>query len=315
MNNKPINLSITYLRNMAIVAIVLHHSMIAFCGWPPNHAIGGNIPVFADVLSGLLKNFGLGVFTFISGFVLYYQAKKQESCWYFIKKKTKRIILPCLIWACIYGLFFGSYMYSTWPAAINGTHLWYLPMLFLCVIVGAAHFYARKSLVVVIVCYIAIVVLGKFTHFRTFMEFSYYFPVFYAGFWTNKLYLNKLIAKYKLISVILAMGGVILWALRWIDFWRFTDTLNMLIVSLAVYLFICAILPNKGISNLWDSLAKESFSIYLIHQFVINLLLGSFDLTALSYVQALIVLFLCALIIPWVLSFCYGYIKRNYCNL
>ena len=52
MNNKPINLSITYLRNMAIVAIVLHHSMIAFCGWPPNHAIGGNIPVFADVLSG-----------------------------------------------------------------------------------------------------------------------------------------------------------------------------------------------------------------------------------------------------------------------
>lgn len=89
----------------------------------------------------------------------------------------------------------------------------------------------------------------------------------------------------------------------------------MLIVSLAAYLFICAILPNKGISNLWDSLAKESFSIYLIHQFVINLLLGSFDLAALSYVQALIILFLCALIIPWVLSFCYGYIKRNYCNL
>lgn len=77
------NSNITYLRNMAIVAIVLHHSLIAFCGWPPNHAIGGNIPVVADILSGLLKNFGLGVFTFISGFVLYYQSKKQDSCQHF----------------------------------------------------------------------------------------------------------------------------------------------------------------------------------------------------------------------------------------
>lgn len=203
------NHNITNLRNMAIVAIVLHHSLIAFCGWPPNHAIGGNIPVLADILSGLFKNFGLGVFTFISGFVLYYQAKKQESCQHFFIKKIKRIIIPCLIWACVYGLFFSSYMYSTWPAAINGTHLWYLPMLFLCVIVGAAHFFVRKPLLVVIVCYIVIGALGKFTHFRTFMEFSFYFPVFYAGFGTNKFRIDKLIAKYKMLLVILALGGVV----------------------------------------------------------------------------------------------------------
>lgn len=309
------NHSITYLRNMAIVAIVLHHSLIAFCGWPPNHAIGGDIPVFADILSGLLKNFGLGVFTFISGFVLYYQAKKQESCQHFLIKKIKRIIIPCLIWACVYGLFFSSYMYSTWPAAINGTHLWYLPMLFLCVIVGAAHFFVRKPLLVVTVCYIVIGALGKFTHFRTFMEFSFYFPVFYAGFWTNKFRIDKLIAKYKMLSVILALGGAALWTSKWVEFWRFTDTLNMLIASSAAYLLICVIFPNTGIHKLWDSLAKESFSIYLIHQFVINLLLGCFDLAALSYIQALMVLFSCALIIPWVLSFYYSYIKRKYCNL
>ena len=263
------NSNITYLRNMAIVAIVLHHSLIAFCGWPPNNAIGGNIPVVADILSGLLKNFGLGVFTFISGFVLYYQSKKQDSCQHFFIKKIKRIIIPCLIWACVYGLFFSSYMYSTWPAAINGTHLWYLPMLFLCVIVGAAHFFVRKSLLFVIVCYI----------------------------------------------VILALGGAVLWTSRWVDFWRFTDTLNMLIISSTAYLFICVFFPNRGINKLWDSLAKESFSIYLIHQFVINLLLGCCDLAALSYIQALMVLFSCALIIPWVLSYYYSYIKRRYCNL
>lgn len=311
MTNKPINQSIIYLRNMAIVAIVLHHSMIAFCGWPPNHAIGGNIPVFADALSGLLKNFGLGVFTFISGFVLYYQAKKQESFRHFIKKKTNRIILPCLFWACVYDLFFDSYMYSTWPAAINGTHLWYLPMLFLCVVVGSAHFFVRKPLLFVIVCYIVIGALGKFTHFRTFMKFSFYFPVFYAGFWINRFRLDKLIAKYKMLSVILALG---VWTSRWVDFGRFTDTLNMLIISSTAYLFICVFFPNIGINKLWESLAKESFSIYLIHQFVINLLLGCFDLASLSYVQALMVLFSCALIIPWVLSFYYSYIKRRYCN-
>lgn len=89
----------------------------------------------------------------------------------------------------------------------------------------------------------------------------------------------------------------------------------MLIVSSAAYLLICSIFPNRGINKLWDSLAKESFSIYLIHQFVINLLLGCFDLAALSYIQALLVLFSCALIIPWVLSYYYSYIKRRYCNL
>lgn len=49
------NYNINVLRCMAIIAIVLHHSMIAFCGWPPNHAIGGEIPIFANEVSGIFK--------------------------------------------------------------------------------------------------------------------------------------------------------------------------------------------------------------------------------------------------------------------
>ena len=202
------NQTICFLRNAAIIAIVLHHSMSAFCGWPPNHSIGGAIPTISFVLSGLFKNFGLGVFTFISGFCLYYQSKKEESFFQFLRKKSNRIIIPCLFFGCVYGLFFSSYMFPTWPAIINGTHLWYLPMLFLCILVTSFHFYAKRyACLLIALCYIGTFLLASWTHCRTFGEFYLYYPIFYVGFLSNKWNLDNLLEKKRKSVIFIGMGG------------------------------------------------------------------------------------------------------------
>lgn len=272
---------------------------------------GGVIPNLANVVCWSSKSFGLGVFTFISGFVLYYQAKKQEAYRYFIRKKVKRILVPCLFWACVYGVFFSSYMYSNWPAVVNGTHLWYLPMLFLCIMVTSAHLYIKRPWAVVAVCYISIALLEKISHFRTFTEFCFYFPVFYVGFLANKFRLSEFVSKHKCWFTILAIVAALV-QLRGLEIGIFTSTLKKLVISLSVYSLLSMYCSTTTISKLANSLSRESFSIYLLHQFVINILLGCFNLAALSYGMALAVIFSCALIIPWVLSFFYGVIRRRY---
>ena len=91
------NFNISCLRGFAILAIVLHHTLCAFYGWPPNHGIGG-APHYSLYVCEILRIFGLGVFTFISGYVLYFQNRKTDTFPCFIKKKFRRIMIPCLLY-------------------------------------------------------------------------------------------------------------------------------------------------------------------------------------------------------------------------
>lgn len=159
--------NITILRNIAIICIVIHHSMMAFCGWPPNHSIGGYIPSWTYLINFELKALGLGAFTFISGYVLFYQNNKKESFSKFLFKKTKRILLPCLFFGVIYGILFPDFMYNNWPSIINGTHLWYLPMLFLCIFIVSVDIFCRNKNYLIFIAWISFYLLGSLSHFRT----------------------------------------------------------------------------------------------------------------------------------------------------
>lgn len=306
------NITISYLRNLAIAAIVLHHSMLAFGGWPPNHGIEADVPLGAWYVSDLLKNFGLGVFTFISGFVLFYQSKKTETFGHFLLKKVKRILMPCLFWACIYGLFFSTYMYISCPSAINGTHLWYLPMLFLCIVVTSSHFYSKYPYAVVAFCYLLFLLLSKFTHFRTFTEYYIYFPVFYAGFLFHRMNLDEVLRKNKRKCLMVLSGGAILWLLKAIEFYKYTWTINMLVISLISYVGVLFLISRVNKINKVDlSLTKQSFSIYLLHQFVINLMLGYVGFEHSNFYFTLCILFCTSFFLPWLLSECCDLAKRK----
>ncbi len=163
--------------------------MCAYGGWPPTDWDWGALIHWniEDKISGSLRVVGLSLFTYISGFVLYFQKKKNQSFPSLLWNKVKRLIIPCILFGCAYYFLFPSMMNITWPAPVNGTHLWYLPMIFLCIIVGSAYFYISHPTFVILLFYAVIVEFNRHVDFRTTAEFTSYFPLFMSGFATNAI--------------------------------------------------------------------------------------------------------------------------------
>lgn len=262
---------IVVLRVLAIFTIVLHHSMLAF-SWPPQYHIEANIPIHANLISQSLKDFGLGTFTFISGYVLYYQKSKKEKWNFFLLKKIKRILLPCLFYGLLYRISFPEFMCNIWPSAINGTHLWYLPMLFICIMISSIDLYYKKSIGLIIIAWILFCSLKFLFYSLTIISVFNYFPIFISGYLFNKYGLKNILRKHKLIAYLVIILSIT-WIIRPINLPFFSHTIKELSYALCGFIIIFLIRKNKVVSAIINSLSKESFTIYLLHQFIINLLL------------------------------------------
>lgn len=197
------NYNIALLRVIAIISIVIHHSFCIYQDWPPNSAVEPNLSGFQMHISSALKLIGLSVFTFISGYLLYNQRLKLLPWSTMVKKKTQRILVPCLICGLIYWIMYPQYMYNDWPSCINGTHLWYLPMLFICVLLVSTLFYTRLGCVICVIGFLLSYVLWRMTNIRTCNEVFTYMPTFVLGYLCNKYELNI----NKLKSIICVWGG------------------------------------------------------------------------------------------------------------
>lgn len=228
------NQIIQYWRVLACICIVYHHSVCLISGgWPPfGYSLLDNIPNGIEYLSSQSKAFGLMGFTFISGAVLAYANKKQDSFILLLWKKIKRIILPALIFGGLYWLLFPTLMFDTWPAPINGTHLWYLPMIFICIILTSAHLYSKNALLWIVPIFFIIRKVAMFADLRTLNEFLYYYPIFYSGYIVNCL----LYCPNKFRNSLL-------------QFTRFNYIILGLIIFLSILLFSKVCARVNGISN------------------------------------------------------------------
>ena len=123
------------MRLVLIVLLVVFHSLIIYGGgW--EHPEGYvDIPLYGS-LAGWTYSFMLESFTFISGYVwLYASLNGGGNLYHLIKKKSKRLLVPMLVFGLLYFICFMEY--QTIGGAVydvlNGAgHLWYLPMLFWC---------------------------------------------------------------------------------------------------------------------------------------------------------------------------------------
>lgn len=304
------NYNIAVLRNIAIIAIVLHHAMCAFGGWPPNHSVGLAVEPIG-VASAYLKNLGLGLFTFIAGFVFAYRRTNPLPISDFLWNKTKRILFPCIVCALLYKICFETYyVHSAIFASVTHTHLWYLPMLFMCMLVCSLHFYAKDAFSWVLLIYLFVFFSPALCHVYTFMEFRCYFPVFYLGYWLNRENVSALVTRSTSVIYKVAWGGVIfVWIVeKWkLGLW----TIPMMTISLTLYVLLSTLRPNVRLNNLGMSLTRNSFAIYLFHQYVIDVLVGNFDLSRLGYYGALLILFVFAFALPWTLGMLMDLVKRR----
>ena len=186
MNNvKEYDYAIVYLRTFAITAIVCHHSIISLSGWPPVDLGEIEVPFWLSQLSEYSKKFGLVAFTFISGF-LSVKDHSKTSYFRFLCKKAKRVLVPCAFFAILYIFLFPNRMYNNDP--VNGTHLWYLPMIFGLYMLSPLvnRDISAKVCFSYLALFLCLIILYKITNFRTFGECFHYLGVFLCGAYFHK---------------------------------------------------------------------------------------------------------------------------------
>ncbi len=272
--------SISYMRFVALVCILLHHSFCVYSGWPPNLNVSSGLPESFQVISSACKGIGLIAFCFISGMLVSYSFDKinknsnvHKNWIRFILKKFKRLIVPAITWGIIYAVFFNDYMIEYSPQFINGTHLWFLPMLFLLMLVVSPVMYNKYLWIIppVIFCCFFL-----HSYSRTTNEFVIYFPSFVCGYFFSVLECKgQRCGSFRKLIYILPIAGCILMYLM-------LSLYYSTLFSYAIYLIVVIGLIitfkhfSKAISSFFELspikfATKESFTIYIIHQFVIIL--------------------------------------------
>lgn len=257
---------IVYLRAAAIIMIVFHHSLLMFQGWPPSDL--SNIGLKFSLLLNLCdaaKAYGLGIFTFISGYLICFGNASFGLS--YIIKKAKKILLPCMLAAIAYTLLFPQFLGDTNP--IIGTHLWYLPMIFI--------FYLLKPILrsdnIYIFCggilsFLFISeILSYVTCLTLFSRCNYYFGYYICGalFYRVKNY------KFDVNFVVMVLAFVFVSDKRNFTPISISIIIPCLYILLSHYHVTCV--RNLAVLKKCIVLISEnSYSIYILHQFIINFL-------------------------------------------
>lgn len=308
-----LKLDIVYMRIWAILFIVAHHSIHIYWYWPVNTDIPALSPLFMLSLSTIFKNIGLAIFTYISGMLVFYQASKRTTLHHFITKKIKRLLLPALIWGILYHILFPHYESNKIPTFINGNHLWYLLMLFTCMLSSLPLILNLKHKWSIVIVIYSIISLCSHLNW-TFIEFRFYFPIFIIGYissylkeksitFSPKINLIFLFISFSLIIEIPSTNSFILF---------FSRILNMTAICY-ITSYIFNHIKYKSIKPITTTLNNSTFTIYLLHQFVINFLIkNNLLLNYNLWYCNMIICFLTGIIIPIAFSFIINKLSVNY---
>lgn len=264
------------MRIWAILFIVAHHSIHIYWYWPVNSDIPALAPLYMLNFSTILKNIGLAIFTYISGMLVFYQAQKKTTLLNFVNKKIRRLLLPALIWGIVYHILFPNYESNKIPTFINGNHLWYLLMLFTCMLSSIPLILKLKyRWFIVIGIYLTITLCSHLNW--TFIEFRSYFPIFIMGYIFSYLKEKKISFSPKVYHICLFTSVFFIFLYTEISLTNSLLSLSFYIIYMAAicyvtsYIFIKIKIHNpKKITIL---LNNNTFIIYLLHQFIINILI------------------------------------------
>lgn len=288
---------VTLMRTILALLIVFMHSFTCYNGSWKEPAGYVDIPLY-KWLARISFAYTLEAFVFISGYLFAFQRitlKRTGGGISLIANKLKRLILPSIIFSIIYFLLFYEYkgLGNAVYSIINGCgHMWYLPMLFWCFVVGWLLEQIKikdrwKMAFLVVLNLLSIITLPL----RLSSAFSF-MVYFYAGFLFYK-YADKikpLITQKKL---------VVIWLLFVVFFVVFRPLRDVLVTydSQSIYLKLIVFVGNNACQLLYASVGLIAFygtavcftqhhqlsettkkisaccfGIYLFQQFVLQLL-------------------------------------------
>lgn len=277
-----------YWRVLACLSIVFHHTICLFLGvWPPLNDSLIDVPLAIERISQFAKAFGLTSFAFISGAVLAYLNSSRYTFRKFVMRKMERLLLPAIIFGILYWFMFPTLMFHDWPAPINGTHLWYLLMAFVCIMMVSIHIYSKYALLWVSLCYSILCVAVQFVACRTITECIHYFPVFYTGYVINTILVYPEKAKTwlanhclfeKVVAIIIILLLVLLFTKSMGVFSGIPKILIVCILGVS-YLIMAKTLRSKvyctsNFEGVWrkfvNMIDNNCLAIYVLSQFILN---------------------------------------------
>lgn len=137
---------ISLLRPLLIVVLVFYHAFAIYgYRWPWPGLMRGNVVELYGWLDDFSYACMLEAFVFISGYVWAFQredCKKRESFSQLFVRKFRRLMVPSLLFSLVYMTWFivpGRWTAYTVVQVVCGSgHLWFLPTLFLCFLIGWA---------------------------------------------------------------------------------------------------------------------------------------------------------------------------------
>lgn len=203
-------LEISYMRPILILLLVFYHSFIIYNGgW--SQPEGYEPCEIYKWLDKLAYSFMLPSFVFMSGYI-YGGGTNKESFFDTVRKKIKRLIVPSILFSFLY-----LYLFQEIPdSIIDGTimilngvgHLWFLPMLFWCFVMGHIIQLIKLPPPFKVIMVIVLGVLNFLPIPFRFGEALGYFQYFYIGYlmcpYSEKI--NNMINK----KGILALWGIFL---------------------------------------------------------------------------------------------------------
>ena len=300
--NRPILMEVAMMRPILILCIVIGHSFAIFSGaWPtPFEDIILESSIYSSA-NPLFISFQLAGFVFISGYVNSYincTKSVKPNIIEMLLKKTKRLLVPAWFFGAIYYMLF-LYESNTFTIKsclleifFGAGHLWFLPMLFGCILLAqiCEYFRIRPRCIFITLLLIGLLPF-QFIAYTQFLHYAFYF-FFGQIVWQkhfdinlkNKAFLCMNLAVYVLTFILydsqkadmLHCWNSFISYMDWRAFMYivFVDFIKMLMcISGILFLFgaILWILSKFNIqkNRIVEFSNKVCYGVYIYHQFVL----------------------------------------------
>lgn len=310
---------VSILRPIFLLTIVFYHCLCFYCTvWSTSCFI---LPY--DFVARIIVIIALAGFTLISGYVFEHSNKKNKykSFIQLIWEKSKRLILPYLFFGAIIQFIFPQY-----KLFVNPLHLWYLPMLFLCFLVGYwvrpyTQFLKNKWIILLLLAVFVFIFQRILTMHFSVLFFSAYFPFFLAGMFLYNVKFED--SEFTIIKSIGFLSFVFIFILttlieckiQFIPLGLIERLRSVCSLGIILYLLVVSkktIILNVFFDNMLNVLNKYSMGIYIFHHIYLTILL-SYDLIGIfmstHFLIAPIILFIVIFLLSVISSVLFSKVK------
>ena len=268
---KKSNFTITNLRAIAIMIVIIGHSIILYdSSW--GFYSSDNHSLILENLKHIINLFQMPLFFSISGFCFYYSKD------FNIKKKIKRLIIPFIvvfiIWVIPFRIISRYPLYENYnllQIVYNGIigkdcgHLWYLMSLFEMYIIFNIVIKMNNKIINYIFALVVLLLSFKVSILPNVFQLQStfkYFVFFILGYYLNKFSIK--ISKKKCFLIIVGIIALLTSYLLLNINTKLITKIIEFILPLMLLLSLYNIVPNKKIGFL-NYISENSFGLYLFH--------------------------------------------------